>query len=83
VWPGTRCPLEADAPTALDYPTASICLARPSVIRTFALPQMSPIIGHKDCDAWAPVSAELVARSQRTLAGHRTGFVPCIGSRAR
>src|SRR3989475_12047453 len=47
--------LASYAPTALDYPTASICLARPSVIRTFALPQMSPIIGHKDCDAWAPV----------------------------
>ena len=32
-------PLEAYAPTALDYPTASICLARPIVIRTFALPK--------------------------------------------
>src|SRR2546427_6206397 len=57
-------PMEAYAPTALDYPTASICLARPIVIRTFALPQMSPILGHKDRDAWAPV----FSRARGTLA---------------
>src|SRR2546427_3436494 len=56
--------LASYAPTALDYPTASICLARPIVIRTFALPQMSPILGHKDRDAWAPV----FSRARGTLA---------------
>jgi len=61
---GHPMPLEAYAPTALDYPTASICLARPIVIRTFALPQMSPILGHKDRDAWAPV----FSRARGTLA---------------
>ena len=48
VWPGTRCPLEADAPTALDYPTDSICPACPTVTRNFAQPHMSRSRGHKE-----------------------------------
>ena len=40
-------PSEAYAPTALDYPTASIGLARPSVIRNFAQPDELAVVGYE------------------------------------
>jgi len=81
---GHPMPLEAYAPTALDYPTASICLARPIVIRTFALLQNEP-------DHWAQGLRRLGASFQPSSWHVRSDLwpgtaqvsVPCIGSRAR
>ena len=45
---GHPMPTEAYAPTALDYPTASIGLAPPSVIRNFAQPDELAVVGYED-----------------------------------
>ena len=56
---GHPMPSEAYAPTTLDYPTASIGVAPPTVIRNFAQPDEPAVVGYED----SPAPGELLGQA--------------------
>jgi len=55
VRPGTRCPWRPTPPLPSTTPPPAYAWPVPLSLGPLPYRKMSPIIGHKDCDAWAPV----------------------------